>query len=426
MDKIKVKGGIPLVGKIEIGGAKNAALPLMAACLLSAKPLRLSNVPHLMDITTMANLLINLGVDISLDGSAENGGHMGRVLSLTANNLTSTTAPYEIVRKMRASVVVLGPLLARFKIARVSLPGGCAIGPRPIDLHLMALEKMGAVIQLEHGYIQAEAPNGLKGAVIEFPFVSVGATENVLMAASIAKGKTVIKNAAREPEVSDLAHCLNAMGARITGIDTDTLTIEGVPELSGADYAVIPDRIEAGTYAVAAAITGGDIELTGVRPDIMGATIEALKEAGSIVTTTATTMRVKHKGKIKPLRLSTAPYPEFATDMQAQFMALCCLADGESVMDENIFENRFMHVPELIRMGARIDIDGKTARIHGVKELKDAEVMATDLRASVSLVLAALASKGDSIINRVYHIDRGYENVEEKLSGCGAKIERLR
>jgi UDP-N-acetylglucosamine 1-carboxyvinyltransferase len=426
MDKICVKGGVPLVGKIEIGGAKNAALPLMAACLLSAKPLKLSNLPHLMDITTMANLLINLGVDFSIDGSADNGGHMGRVLVLDAKDVNSTTAPYDIVRKMRASVVVLGPLVARFGHAKVSLPGGCAIGPRPIDLHLMALEKMGAKIKLEHGYIHAQAPDGLHGAIVEFPFVSVGATENTLMAATLAKGKTIIKNAAREPEVSDLAHCLNAMGARITGIDTDTLTVEGQEALGGASYSVIPDRIEAGTYAVAAAITGGDIELIGIRPDIMEATLGKLKEAGVKITLTKNGFRVQRKGKIKPIHLSTAPYPEFATDMQAQFMALLCLADGESVVEENIFENRYMHVPELSRMGAQIEVDGKKAIIRGVKELKDAEVMATDLRASVSLVLAALAATGVSTINRVYHIDRGYENVEEKLGACGAKIERLR
>ncbi len=426
MDSIRITGGVPLKGQIEIGGAKNAALPLMAASLLTEDTITLTNVPHLTDITTMANLLVHLGVEFSLDGTAKDNGHTGRVLRLTAGNVTSTAAPYDIVRKMRASVVVLGPLLTRFGTAEVSLPGGCAIGTRPIDLHLSALEQMGAEITLEHGYVKATAPQGLKGAEITFPKVSVGATENLLMAASLAEGTTILKNAAREPEVSDLAHCLVAMGADITGIGEDTITITGVKQLKGVEYTVIPDRIEAGTFAIAAAITGGDIELLGVNTDIMESTLVALEKTGATITKKDTRLRVTGNGPIKPLDLTTAPYPGFATDMQAQMMALLCLAEGTSHITETIFENRFMHVPELMRMGAHIDIDGNTATIHGIENFADAEVMATDLRASVSLVLAALASPGRTIINRVYHIDRGYERVEEKLAACGANITRIR
>ncbi|NDF11741.1 MAG: UDP-N-acetylglucosamine 1-carboxyvinyltransferase [Proteobacteria bacterium] len=426
MDAIRISGGIPLHGTIPVGGAKNAALPLMAACLLTDKKMTLSNLPHLMDITTMANLLVHLGVRLSLDGCSEFDGHTGRVIEFDASGVTNTTAPYELVSKMRASVVVLGPLVARLGHAKVSLPGGCAIGPRPINLHLQALEKLGAQITLEHGYIEAKAPKGLKGAEIHFPIVSVGATENAMMAATLAEGTTVIHNAACEPEITDLGQCLNTMGAEISGLDTRTLVIKGKPSLGSTNYAVIADRIEAGTYAIAASITGGDIELTGINESIMGATFEKLLASGTEISKTETGLRFRRKGDILPLDIETAPYPLFATDMQAQFMALLCLAKGTSHLTETIFENRFMHVPELMRMGAKIDVEGNTCTIYGIKAFKDAEVMATDLRASVSLVLAALAAKGETTINRVYHIDRGYESIEEKLGACGAKIGRVR
>lgn len=426
MDRIIIEGGVPLKGTIEIGGAKNAALPLMAACLLGQSTLTLSNVPHLLDITTMANLLVHLGVDLSLDGTQAREGAMGRILKLNASNVKNVTAPYEIVRKMRASVVVLGPLLARFGEAKVSLPGGCAIGTRPVNLHLMALEAMQAHIELDDGYIQATAPKGLIGADITFPQVSVGATENVMMAATLAKGTTILRNAAREPEVSDLAHCLNAMGAIITGIDTDTLMIEGVSSLGKAAHRVVSDRIEAGTYACAAAITGGEILLKNIPALLLTSTNEALKKAGVAIKETSEGLLFSSTGALKALNLETAPYPAFATDMQAQMMALLCLAKGDSQIQENIFENRFMHVPELNRMGANIEAHGNTAIIHGIDHFKGAEVMATDLRASVSLVLAALAARGETVIHRVYHIDRGYEYLEEKLSACGAKITRSR
>lgn len=428
MDQIRITGGVPLKGTIDIAGAKNAALPLMAASLLTSEKLVLSNVPHLTDITTMANLLVTMGVGLSLDGISAQNGHTGRVLNMHAEHINTTTAPYDIVRKMRASVVVLGPLLARLGKARVSLPGGCAIGQRPIDLHLKAFERMGAKILLEDGYVQAETPpGGLVGGEIIFPKVSVGATENALMAATLASGTTVIKNAAREPEIDDLAHCLNAMGAKVTGIGSDTLNIEGVRELHGAEYAIVADRIEAGTYAVAAAITGGDITLRGISSDIMESTLDILKQTGAIIELGEDTIRViAPKEKIHPVDIDTAPYPGFATDMQAQLCALLAVADGTSIIKETIFENRFMHVPELLRMGANITTDGHTAVIKGVKKLKAAEVMATDLRASVSLVLAALIAEGETVINRVYHIDRGYERIEEKLSCCGANIRRAR
>ncbi len=426
MDIIKVNGGVPLKGVIEIGGAKNAALPLMAASILTKECLSLSNIPYLADITTMAALLVNFGVSFTVDGSSEDGGHTGRVLSLSASDIIDTTAPYDIVRKMRASIVVLGPLLARFGHAKVSLPGGCAIGTRPVDFHLSALEKMGTKITIDEGYINASVDGKLKGAEIEFPVISVGATENIMMAATLADGQTIIKNAAREPEIADLAHCLNKMGADISGIDTHTLIINGVDELHGAYYSVLPDRIEAGTYAIAAAITGGEIELTGISTDILHSTIDMLEKAGVTIIDNEDSIIVRAGKSIKPLNISTAPYPDFATDMQAQFMALICLAEGTSTIQENIFENRYMHVPELQRMGANIHIEGNIATIEGVAKLKAAEVMATDLRASVSLVLAALTAEGETIINRVYHIDRGYERIEEKLSSCGAKIERMR
>lgn len=426
MDKLIIQGGKPLRGDIRISGAKNAALPLMAACLLTKDTLRLSNLPHLMDIATMVNLLTAHGVDFKLDGIDADGGHNGEIILLNAENITNFEASYDIVRKMRASVLVLGPLLARFKQARVSLPGGCAIGTRPIDLHLGALEQMGAIIELEGGYINAHT-HGLKGADITFEKVSVGATENILMAAALADGTTILRNAAREPEIGDLAHLLVKMGADISGIDSDTLIIKGQKELHGTDYSVIPDRIEAGTYMIAAAITDGDITLKGVDLSILDSVAEKLEEAGVSVVQGDTGIRIKRAGKgIKPVNIVTEPYPGFPTDMQAQFMTLMTIADGESVIEETIFENRFMHVAELLRMGADIRIDGNIARIHGIPSLKGAQVMATDLRASVSLVLAALSASGETELNRVYHIDRGYERVEEKLSGVGAKMFRAK
>ena len=425
MDQIFIQGGKPLQGEIQIGGAKNAALPLMAASLLTAERLALSNLPHLADISTMAKLLRKLGVNISMDGNAPGGGHAGRVFELTAEELTHTTAPYDLVRKMRASVLVLGPLLARAGRARVSMPGGCSIGTRPVDLHLKALEQLGAEIELTEGYIEARAENGLTGAHIVFPMVTVGGTENLMMAACQARGETVLANAAREPEVADLAHCLVAMGAKIEGIGTDTLTIRGVEGLVGAAYTVVPDRIETGTYAVAAAISGGDLTLQGARAELSKAVIEFLTGAGVEITETNDGIRVaRANGPLRGVDLITEPYPGFPTDMQAQAMALMAVAEGASMITETIFENRFMHVPELCRMGADINVHGASAIVRGVGRLSGAPVMATDLRASVSLVLAALAAEGETVINRVYHLDRGYERLEEKLRACGADIER--
>lgn len=427
MDKIRIQGGAPLHGTIYISGAKNAALPLMAACLLTKDTLVLSNVPNLADITTMANLLIQHGVSFSVDGCATASESGGRIILLNAGNITSRVAPYDIVRKMRASVWVLGPLLARFGEAKVSLPGGCAIGTRPIDLHLGALEQMGATINLSEGYIHATVADKLKGAEIYFDKISVGATANLLMAATLAEGRTVLYNAAREPEITDLGNCLKAMGAKIEGLGTSTLTIDGVEELHGAHYPVIADRIEAGTYAIAAAITGGHIELIGARHDMMEAVLEKLTQVGVSVTSTEQGIIVSNPDKkLGTVDITTQAYPGFATDMQAQFMALMTVADGASIISETIFENRFMHVPELSRMGANITITGHSALVRGTPTLRGAEVMATDLRASVSLVLAALVAEGETIINRVYHIDRGYERVEEKLKACGALIERIK
>ena len=426
MDQIKIRGGKSLHGTIHIGGAKNAALPLMAACLLSDQPLNLSNLPHLADIATMTNLLTELGVNVSMNGAAP-AGYAGRVFTLDAKNPTDIIAPYELVRKMRASVLVLGPLLARQGRARVSLPGGCAIGTRPVDLHLKALEQMGAVIELKEGYIDAKAENGLKGCHVIFPMVTVGGTENILMAATLAQGETVIGNAAREPEIGDLAKCLVAMGAKIEGIGTDTLKVQGVKKLHDADHAVLPDRIETGTYAVAAAITGGEILLKGARLDLIEAVVDVLSRVGVEFEDTDTGLRVSRtNGNLKGVDLMTEPYPGFPTDMQAQFMALMTVADGASMITETIFENRFMHVPELHRMGADINVQGRSAIVRGNQKLSGAPVMATDLRASVSMVLAGLAAEGETLINRVYHLDRGYERLEEKLSACGADIERVR
>ncbi|MDA1089474.1 MAG: UDP-N-acetylglucosamine 1-carboxyvinyltransferase [Proteobacteria bacterium] len=426
MDRILIRGGKPLRGTITIGGAKNAALPLMAASLLTDEALTLSNLPHLADISTMAKLLQELGVEVSMDGDAGGGGHIGRVFRLTANDTSNTTAPYDLVRKMRASVLVLGPMLARTGHARVSLPGGCAIGTRPVDLHLKALEQLGATIKLNEGYIDARAENGLKGAHVVFPMVTVGGTENLLMAATLASGETVLSNAAREPEVADLAKCLVAMGAIIDGIGSDTMTIQGVESLHGATHAVVPDRIETGTYAIAAAITGGDLTLVGARADLSESVVRVLTSAGVEISKTGNGLRVaRTNGPLKGADMMTEPYPGFPTDMQAQIMALMAVAKGASMITETIFENRFMHVPELCRMGADINVHGASAIVRGVDGLSGAEVMATDLRASVSLVLAGLTAKGETLINRVYHLDRGYERLEDKLSACGADIKRV-
>jgi UDP-N-acetylglucosamine 1-carboxyvinyltransferase len=426
MDRIRIIGGTPLKGIIPIGGAKNAALALMPACLLTDGTLTLSNLPHLVDITTMANLLAQHGVLMALNGDSRNGGHTGRVLELTANTITNTTAPYDLVRRMRASVLVLGPLLARCGQARVSLPGGCAIGTRPVDLHLKALEQMGAKIELEEGYISARVDGRLKGAHIIFPQVTVGGTENLLMAATLAEGETVLANAAREPEITDLAQCLLAMGAKIDGIGTGTLRIQGVDALHGAEYSVVPDRIETGTYAVAAAITRGDVELVGTRIELMESVVKILRECGVTVEATDRGMRVAAPDGVTGTDIMTEPYPGFPTDMQAQLMALLTVANGASMITETIFENRYMHVPELIRMGAKVNVHGSSAIVRGVPKLSGAQVMATDLRASSSLILAGLAAEGETIVNRVYHLDRGYERVEEKLAACGANIERIK
>lgn len=416
MDRIRIVGGRPLKGSITISGAKNAALPLMAACLLSDKPLTLTNLPALADIKTLTSLLEQHGVKVT------QGDH---TITMHAAEIPNTVAPYDIVRRMRASVLVLGPLLARFGNAVVSMPGGCAIGTRPIDLHLGALEKMGAKIHIGRGYIHAEAPKGLKAAHIKFDKVSVGATENVLMAATLAKGESLIENAAREPEVSDLAKCLVAMGAKIEGIGTDKLVVKGVARLEGATHKVVADRIEAGTYAMAAAVTHGDLTLEGADAGHLASLSEVLRKTGSEVEETKTGVRVRANGKISGADVMTEPFPGFPTDLQAQYMALMSVSDGAAMITETIFENRYMHVPELARMGANITIHGTSALVRGVEKLFGAEVMATDLRASSSLVLAGLAADGETMINRVYHLDRGYENLEKKLAACGAEIERL-
>jgi UDP-N-acetylglucosamine 1-carboxyvinyltransferase len=418
MDRIRIRGGYPLSGEIVISGAKNATLPLMAAGLLTDQRLILSNVPRLEDITTMSLLLAQHGIAV------EPIGNDGRMLSL-GGAITNTEAPYDIVRKMRASFLVLGPLLARAGEARVSLPGGCSIGARPIDLHLKGLEQMGAVVALQGGYIDARVEGRLRGATIIFPFPSVGATENLLMAATLADGRTVLANAAREPEIGDLARCLVAMGARIDGIDSDRLTIEGVERLHAAEHAIIPDRIETGTYACATAITGGEVMLTNARLEHLGATVRTLRDAGVEILEQPGGLRVRRLNGLHGADAMTEPYPGFPTDMQAQFMALMAVAEGAAMVTETIFENRFMHVPELNRMGARINVHGASAIIRGVPTLSGAPVMATDLRASVSLILAGLAARGETMVNRVYHLDRGYEAVEQKLAACGAEIERV-
>ncbi|WP_421850479.1 UDP-N-acetylglucosamine 1-carboxyvinyltransferase [Novosphingobium sp.] len=424
MDKIIIRGGNRLSGTVPVSGAKNAALTLLPCALLTEEPVTLRNLPRLADIDGFQHLLNQFGVSTSIAGARPED--FGRVMTLQATRLTSTVAPYDLVRKMRASILVLGPLLARAGEATVSLPGGCAIGNRPIDLHLKALEAFGAQIELAAGYVRAIAPDGgLPGGDYSFPIVSVGATENALMAAVLARGTSTLHNAAREPEIVDLCNLLVAMGAQIEGIGTSDLTIHGVNRLHGATYMVMPDRIEAGSYACAAAITGGDITLAGARAEDMAATIQALRDANVLVEQVRGGLRIASDGKLRPVTLSTAPYPGLATDMQAQLMAMLCLANGSSVLTETIFENRYMHVPELNRMGAHIETKGRTAIVHGVSKLNGAEVMATDLRASMSLVIAGLAAEGESQVHRLYHLDRGYERLEEKFALIGADVERV-
>lgn len=430
MKKLVIKGGNKLNGEVKIAGAKNAALPLMVASLLTDEKLTLTNIPHVSDISTMATLLAGLGVDIELDGFDKDCGYEGRVLNFCAKNIPNKIAQYDLVRKMRASILIMGPLLARFGKAKISLPGGCAIGTRPVDLHLKAMEKLGAKIKLVGGYVEAEVEGKLKAAEINFEKVSVGATENVMMAACLAQGETVVNNAACEPEIIDLAKCLNKMGAKIKGAGTPTIKISGVKKLHGARHKVVADRIEAGTYAIAALITNGCLKLVNVEIDLFtGFKEELIKAGGSVSEISKDVIEIKRDKKtILPVSFSTQPYPGFPTDMQAQLMALMTIADdkkGSSTIEETIFENRFMHVLELVRMGADIESHGNVSIVKGVKNLTGAEVMATDLRASVSLVLAALSAKGETIINRLYHLERGYENLADKLINCGADIQIL-
>jgi len=416
MDGLEINGGTALRGDIVISGAKNAALPLLCLGLMGSAPLVLENVPELVDTISMEGLLRHHGVDVTRNGNTVT----------MQGGATNYAAPYELVRKMRASVLVLGPLLARYGEARVSLPGGCAIGTRPVDLHVRAMQALGAVVELADGYIQARAPGGLSGGRVVFPMVSVGATENALMAAALARGPSELVNAAREPEITDLANCLNAMGAKITGQGTDTIMIEGVDGLHAANYAVMSDRIEAGTFAVAAAMTGGDLTLKRTKARTLDALLMVLRETGATVTETDDTIRVVANGRPIAADITTDPFPGFPTDLQAQFMAMMCIADGSSRISETIFENRFMHVPELLRMGADIQVDGGIAMVRGRNALTPAPVMATDLRASVSLVLAALTIEGTSQISRIYHLDRGYSRLEEKLGNCGAQLRRIK
>ena len=427
MDRIKIIGGNTLRGTIPISGAKNAALPLMIASLLTDDRLTLKNVPNLADVNLLSRILRNHGVDLAVDGKRPGiAPHLGETFHLTARDIVDTTAPYEMVSRMRASFWVLGPLLARMGQARVSLPGGCAIGTRPVDLHLEGLKALGADIEIDGGYVVAKAPNGLTGARIVFPKVSVGATHNVLLAAALAKGETVIENAAREPEVGDVARCLVKMGAQIDGIGHSTLRIQGVPRLEGAVHTVLPDRIETGTFAYAVAATGGDVILDGTSIELLETALEALREIGATVEAVPNGIRVARNGAgIDPISIETQPFPGFPTDLQAQLMALVATARGTSVIRETIFENRFMHVQELARLGADIKLHGDTATIKGVPKLRGAPVMATDLRASVSLVIGGLVAEGETMINRVYHLDRGFERLEEKLTRCGASIERI-
>ncbi len=427
MDRISIIGGKHLNGSLPISGAKNAALPLMIASLLTPDRLTLKNVPNLADVNTLARILRNHGVDLAVDGKrAEPSPYLGETFHLTARDIVDTTAPYEMVSRMRASFWVLGPLLARCGEARVSMPGGCAIGTRPVDLHLMGLKALGAEIDIDGGNVVAKAPRGLRGTRIAFPKVSVGATHAALMAASLAKGDTVIENAAREPEIGDVAECLIKMGAKIEGVGSSTLQVQGTPRLEGAVHTVLPDRIETGTYAFAVAAAGGDVELRGARIGLLERAFAVLKQTGVTIAQTPHGVRVaRNGGNLKPITIETQPFPGFPTDLQAQLMALMTRAEGTSVIRETIFENRFMHVQELARLGADIQLQGDTATVNGVKALRGAQVMATDLRASVSLVIAGLMAEGKTTINRVYHLDRGFERLEEKLSGCGAAIERL-
>ena len=427
MDRIRIVGGQPLNGTIPISGAKNATLPLMIASLLTEEPLILDNVPRLADVAQLQRILGNHGVDITVPGKRTGERqYQGQTLQISAANIVDTTAPYELVSKMRASFWVIAPLLARMGQAKVSMPGGCAIGTRPVDLLLMALARLGAAIEIEAGYVIARAPSGLRGAESVFPKVTVSGTHTALMAATLAEGTTVIENAAREPEVSDLADCLVKMGARISGAGTSQVVVDGVRRLNGARHTVLPDRIETGTYAMAAAMTGGDVLLEGARPELLQAALDVLVQAGAQVSTTNAGIRIARNGSgLQPVDVTTAPFPSFPTDLQAQLMALMTRARGASRITETIFENRFMHVQELVRLGAQIRLDGDSAIVDGVERLKGAPVMATDLRASVSLVIAGLAAEGETIVNRVYHLDRGFERLEEKLGRCGAVIERL-
>jgi UDP-N-acetylglucosamine 1-carboxyvinyltransferase len=421
LDRIAITGGARLEGEIVISGAKNSAIKLMAASLLTDQPLRLTNMPRLADTRLLGQLLRRLGTDI-----IEQDGDDGAETILHTREIVSAFAPYELVCQMRASFNVLGPLIARTGHAKVSLPGGCTIGARPVDLHLEALRALGASIDLHEGYVYAQAPRGLIGAEIEFPFVSVGATEHVMLAAVLAKGETVLKNAAREPELGDLAECLNKMGAQVSGAGTSTIRIQGVDHLNGTSHSVIPDRIETGTFALAAAMAGGEVRLTKTRSDFVDTLLDKMVEAGVEVIRHNDGMTIKRNGaRLKAVEIETDPYPGFATDLQAQFMALMTLAEGESVIKETIFENRFMHAPELARLGADIVVSGGEARVHGVETLEGAQVMATDLRASVSLVIAALAARGETVVSRVYHLDRGFERLEEKLGACGANVRRI-
>ena len=427
MDRIRIVGGNPLTGNIPISGAKNAALPLMIASLLTDDTLTLENVPHLADVEQLIRILGNHGVDYTVNGRRERQSEgYSRTISFSARNIVDTTAPYELVSKMRASFWVIGPLLARTGEAKVSLPGGCAIGTRPVDLFIDGLQALGADIDVDNGYVVAKAKNRLTGNRYVFPKVSVGATHVLMMAATLARGETVLENAAREPEVVNLAECLNAMGARITGAGTPTITIEGVDSLSGARHRVIPDRIETGTYAMAVAMTGGDVILEGARADLLQSALDVIARTGAEITETNSGIRVMRNGAgISPVDVVTEPFPGFPTDLQAQFMGLMTMSKGKSKITETIFENRFMHVQELARLGAHITLSGQTAIVEGVAKLKGAPVMATDLRASVSLVIAGLAAEGETTVNRVYHLDRGFERLEEKLSRCGAVIERI-
>ena len=427
MDRIKIVGGERLIGTIPISGAKNAALPLMIASLLTSDRLTLKNVPNLADVNLLARILRNHGVDLAVDGKrAGPAVHLGETFHLSARDIVDTVAPYEMVNRMRASFWVLGPLITRCGQAKVSLPGGCAIGTRPVDMHLMGLKALGAEIDIESGYVLAKAAGGLRGGRVTFPKVSVGATHNVLLASALARGETVIENAAREPEVGDVAECLVKMGVKIEGIGTSTLHIQGADRLEGAVHTVLPDRIETGTFAMLVAATGGDVMLEGARPDLLRTALDALASTGVEVQETNHGVRVVRNGAgIEPISIETQPFPGFPTDLQAQLMALMATAKGTSVIRETIFENRFMHVQELARFGADIQLHGDTATVTGVQGLTGAQVMATDLRASVSLVIAALMAEGETVINRVYHLDRGFEQLEQKLSRCGANIERI-